>query len=441
MSSASRRHSFPGQLALPLAGPGEHYDLLHNGQRGVVIHWSQAKSGHQWTKLKPQDPRIPELFQLDQGKEGRFFSVNEFDGWRYIRLLRSLRALYVDLDNQEDLYAVLDALQDQKMPGPSLVIWSGTGMHLYWLLEPLPPKTIPVWQRCQDALIAALKPLGADAAAKDCTRLLRIAGTRNKGEEVHGLVLDGHRWSLRQIAFEILGTEGKGKKPEVRDLRARRDRPDREIQGSIYARWHLVYRDLLAISNHHNHQIPEGHRDKWLFLCGVALSWFTHPQGIEDEILSLGRMHTDLVEPEISAAIKPPLERALLAANGQKIEWQGQSIDPRYRFRRQTLYDWLDGVIPDSLLPELRAIIPDEAARDRGRTRWAEREKARNARNRATEGRYATNYTKQGVRAANEEKRAQAQAMRAQGQTFRAIAAELGVSVRTVHTWCKAGVY
>ena len=46
---------------------------------------------------------------------------------------------------------------------------------------------------------------------------------------------------------------------------------------------------------------------------------------------------------------------------------------------------------------------------------------------RATEGRYCTSYTGAGVRANNAEKRAQAQAMRAQGQTFRAIAAELGV--------------
>lgn len=441
MSAASRLHSFPGQLALPLAGPGEHYDLLHNDQRGVVIHWSQANSGHRWTKLTPNDPRIPELFQVDQGKEGRFFSVNEFDGWRYIRLLRSLRALYVDLDDNEDLYAVLDALQDQHMPGPSLVIWSGTGMHLYWLLEPLPPKTLPVWQRCQDALIAALKPLGADAAAKDCTRLLRIAGTRNKGEEVQGMVLDGHRWSLRQIAFEILGRDGKGRKPEVRDIRTKRPRADKAIQGSIYARWHLVYRDLQTISNHHQHQIPEGYRDKWLFLCATALSWFTHAQGIEDEILSLGRMHTDLVEPEIRAALQPSLQRALQAAEGQKIEWQGQSIDPRYRFRRQTLYGWLDGLIPPELLPKLRAIIPDDAAKERRRTSWSAREKERPARNRATEGRYATQYTKQGVRASNAEKRAQAQAMRAQGQTYRTIAAELGVSVRTVHTWSKNDVY
>lgn len=421
-------HTLPGQMGLPLDMPGEHYQLLHHEQRGVVIYWSALadSSADRWIKLKPGDPRIPEIFRGTESKEDRFITVNEFGGWRYIRLLRSLRANYVDLDDHEDLYEALDRLADARMPGPSLVVWSGTGMHFYWLLDPLPPKCLPVWQRIQDRLIATLRPIGADAAAKDCTRLLRVVGTKNKGEEVHGLVLDGHRWSLRQLAFEILGTDGKGQKPaEIRDIRARRASPDKAIQGSIYARWHLVFQDLLAISTHYGHHIPEGYRDKWLFLAGVALSWFTHAQGIEDEIVSLGHQHTDLDLPEIRQAMQPTLKRAMHAADGHKIEWQGQKIDPRYRFRRQTLYDWIGDLIPASLLPKMRAIIPDDEANRRDK-----------ARNRATEGRYATNYTGQGVRASNEEKRVTARLLRAQGHTYRAIADELGVSHPTIIKWC-----
>jgi len=429
------KHSLPSQMGLPLELPNEHYHLLHpargapHEQRGVVIHWERhAAAGKQWIKLKPNDPRIPEIFRADAGKSDTFITVNEFDGWRYIRSLRSLRALYVDLDDQTDSYAVLDALAEAKLPGPNIIVSSGTGLHLYWLLEPLPPKALPVWQRCQDALIKALKPLGADSAAKDCTRLLRVVGTRNKGEDVKAIVLDGHHWALRQIAFEILGTEGKGKKPhvsathaEIRDLRAKRLNPDKAIQGSIYARWHLVYQDLLRISAHHGHSIPSGHRDKWLFLAGVALSWFTHPQGIEHELVSLGGTHTDLNGPEIAQAGQPSLKRALQAAAGHKIEWRGEMVDPRYRFRRQTLYDWVGDLIPASLLPKMRAIIPDEE----GQRRKGGRDKSR----------YATHYTGHGVRTSNEEKRATARLLRAQGATYRAIAAELGIHHKTAQNW------
>jgi len=423
MAAAKSRHALPRQMGLPLDLPLEHYELLHQEQRGIAIHWSAlAAAGKRWIKIKPNDPRIPDIFQHDRGQEDTFITVNEFDGWRYIRSLRSLRAFYADLDDQTDSYLVLDTLNDARLPGPNLIVSSGSGLHLYWLLDPLPPKCLPVWQRCQDALIRALKPLGADSAAKDCTRLLRVVGTRNKGEEVQALVLDGHRWSLRQIAFEILGTEGKGRKTEVRDIRARRTSPDKAIQGSIYARWHLVFQDLLVISSHYGHNIPEGYRDKWLFLVGVALSWFTHAQGIEDEIIGLAQKHTDLAQPEIQQAMQPVLKRAMQAAGGHLIEWQGKQVDPRYRFRRQTLYDWIGDLIPASLLPKMRAIIPDDEAARRDRQKQ--------------QARYATNYTGQGVRASNEEKRATARLLRAQGHTYRAIAAELGVHHKTVQNWC-----
>jgi hypothetical protein len=417
-------------MGLPL----EHYELLHQEQRGIAIHWSAlAAAGKRWIKIKPNDPRIPDIFQHDRGQEDTFITVNEFDGWRYIRSLRSLRAFYADLDDQTDSYLVLDTLNDARLPGPNLIVSSGSGLHLYWLLDPLPPKCLPVWQRCQDALIRALKPLGADSAAKDCTRLLRVVGTRNKGEEVQALVLDGHRWSLRQIAFEILGTEGKGRKTEVRDIRARRTSPDKAIQGSIYARWHLVFQDLLVISSHYGHNIPEGYRDKWLFLIGVALSWFTHAQGIEVEIIGLAQKHTDLAQPEIQQAMQPVLKRAMQAAEGHLIEWQGKQVDPRYRFRRQTLYDWIGDLIPASLLPKMRAIVPDEERRRREQHR-------QKARNRATEGRYATNYTQAGIRACNEQKRATARLMRSMGRSYREISAELGVSHEIVRRWCRMAV-
>ncbi|WP_312283670.1 helix-turn-helix domain-containing protein [Candidatus Igneacidithiobacillus taiwanensis] len=429
MAAHRNYHPLPNQLGLGLDLPLSHYELLHEKQRGVVIHWERkAAEGKRWIKIKPNDPRIPEIFRYDQGREDIFITVNEFDGWRFIRLLRSLRSLYVDLDDYTDVYGVLDACTDAQIPTPNIIVASGKGLHLYWLLESLPPKALPVWQRCQDALIRIFRSLGSDAAAKDCTRLLRVVGTRNKGEEVRAIVLDGHHWSLRQIAFEILGTEGKPR-AQVRDIRVKRKTPDKAIQGSIYARWHLVFQDLLAISGHYGHHIPEGYRDKWLFLIGVALSWFTHPEGIEDEIVGLAHHHTDLEQPEIRQAMQPVLKRAQQAAEGHTIEWNGQKVDPRYRFRRQTLYDWMSDLIPPVLLPNLRAIIPNEEQKRREQARQS-------ARNRAKEGRYATQYTLDGVTVANEEKRATARLLRAKGWTYRKIAMELGVHHRTVENWC-----
>ena len=147
------------------------------------------------------------------------------------------------------------------------------------------------------------------------------------------------------------------------------------------------------------------------------------PQGIEHELVSLGGAHTDLNGPEIAQAGQPSLKRALQAAAGHKLEWvapgtgRGEMVDPRYRFRRQTLYDWVGDLIPPSLLPRMRAIIPDEEGQRRKRAR------------------YATHYTGQGIRASNEEKRATARLLRAQGATYRAIANAFRISVSTAHAW------
>ncbi|MEF3193817.1 MAG: helix-turn-helix domain-containing protein, partial [Halothiobacillaceae bacterium] len=201
------------------------------------------------------------------------------------------------------------------------------------------------------------------------------------------------------------------------------------ISGSIYERWYKVYGDLLTIARHHGGLIPEGHRDVWLFLAAVALSWFTRAEALAAEIDNAARTFTTLTGAEVRKVVRTIQERAELAAQGQVVEWAGQKVDPRYRFRRSTLYAWLRGLIPDALLPELRAIIPDALARER---------KLVNDRERYWDGREAA-YTGDGVRVSNEQKRAMARLMRAQGMSQRAIAAELGVSQQAVQKWLKGG--
>jgi len=115
--------------------------------------------------------------------------------------------------------------------------------------------------------------------------------------------------------------------------------------------------------------------------------------------------------------------RAEAAAQGEKVEWCGRQVDPRYHFRRASLYKLMSPLIEDSLLGEMRAVIPDRLA--------AERKKARD------QDRFQDHYTGQGVRMSNEDKRASARVMRAKGLSWRVIAVELDVSVVTVQRWCK----
>ena len=127
------------QLILPLSHSSEHFESLHREAHGTVIIWERGAPGSPWHKLSPGDPHIPALLKAQAGQPDRYITVNEFYGWRLVRLLKSLRTNYVDIDNPDvTVDEVLELLRDQQLPSPSVVVWSGRGLHLYWLHEPTP---------------------------------------------------------------------------------------------------------------------------------------------------------------------------------------------------------------------------------------------------------------------------------------------------------------
>src|SRR5437868_549115 len=133
-----------GQLALNLSQPINHHEKLHHAAHGTVLYWEALRDDHRWTKIQPGDP-VAQLVAGFAGGADTYLTVNEFYGWRHVRQLKSLRACYVDVDGTENLDEVLDALRVARLPPPSFVVFSGRGMHLYWLLEPTPGAALPVW--------------------------------------------------------------------------------------------------------------------------------------------------------------------------------------------------------------------------------------------------------------------------------------------------------
>jgi len=407
------------QLSLDLASPLGHHESLHSEPHGTVIYWQRrAARGNRWHKVHPGDP-IPQLVAPHAGGTDRYVTVNEFCQWRMVRLLRSLRACYVDVDGCTDLPTALDALHSAGMPEPTAVVYSGHGMHLYWMLEPVPPKALPVWQRVQNALIEALRPVGADPVARDCARVLRLAGSIHggTGQEVQGRILGG-RWTLATLANEVLGERTPGRKRKrgnVRDLRPRQ----MKVGGGIFARWHLVYTDLQTIAEYYWFGgIPDGYRDTWLFLSSVALSWFAHPATISREIEAQARSWTPgLTAHKVRTQMRPVVSRATRAAAGETIQWCGEAVDPRYRFRRQTLYEWIHPLITDDLQPRLRAIIPNELAQERER----ERVPAKNRQRRQPRAEYLKE---------RRQKHQKARQLRDHGYSWREVGEALGISAQ-----------
>lgn len=374
------------QMQLALSRPDEHGEGLHPSPRhGTVLLWQQRSSRQSWKKVEPNDD-LAKALAGHAGRKDRFMSVNEFNGWRQVKLLRSLRACYVDLDDCRTVEAALDAVDDAVLPRPSYAVHSGRGVHLYWLLEAVPAKALPVWQAIQTKLIASLASVGADRAASDCTRVLRLVGTINSksNTEVLGYVIEPGRWTLRQLASEVLGHSVRAAAPVASIERARAIRRAVLAATGPFQLWHSRYVDLCTIADHHAFMrggLGEGNRDKLLFLMGTALSWFTRTDTLRDEINRVALTYTPTLTPtEVGTYTRPILRRAMLAAEGKTLKYDGQERDARYAFKTETLREWLGDLITPAIEPQLRVLLPREQLKERKRASDAARWKQDRAR-------------------------------------------------------------
>ena len=435
------------QLTLALRAPAEHADFVHTQTRhGTVLIWKQHASSRQWVKIQPNDDLLL-LMAEHLGQDDRYFTPNEFRQWRRVDLLSSLRAVYVDLDGYTDWKGVLEWLSEQGLPIPTLIIESGRGLHLYWLLEATPAKALPVWQAVIDALVSKLKDFGSDPSARDCTRVLRIVGSVNSknGAQVTGWVLQPYRWTLHELADAVIGPRVSRPAAEVVGLeraRAKRKASVHQRTGP-YRLWHQRYQDLCLIAEHHafmrSYGVAEGSRDKLLFLLAVALSWFTSADGLAEHIQRVAKTYMpSLSVREVVTYTQTIITRAMAARSGEKYEWNGRQKDPRYAFRTETLRSWLGPLITPCLESKLIALGPPKSAAERAAVRAeqkAKAEKARQARSRVKEGRYSQSRTECNAKAA--ERAQKAQELRESGLSVRVIASELHVSERHIKRYLR----
>lgn len=71
------------------------------------------------------------------------------------------------------------AIRSPRLPVPSLIVFSGHGLHLYWLLKEALPATPENIGRVEAVLKRTADALAGDPAVCECSRLMRVPGTHN----------------------------------------------------------------------------------------------------------------------------------------------------------------------------------------------------------------------------------------------------------------------
>ncbi|WP_053961247.1 hypothetical protein [Sulfobacillus thermosulfidooxidans] len=418
--------------------PDVHATLLHpsaDGYHGLVTLAQRIHGQWHETILKPLD--LPWALREIAGTPDAYLTQNRFKGARRIAHLWQLGALWTDLDyhkmsqwqgkSPEEIWELAkDVLEEIHLPRPTLVIATGRGLALVWIHTPIPRPALPRWNACQRQIYAGFKTLGADRAALDAARVLRLIGTENakNGQLVRALTPTGDVWNFEALADVILPLH----RGELSDLRVQRalrhaERPRKDDNWasqrfSIASLWEARLSDLQTLLEQRWWGVlPPGQRDLWLFLAVNAMSWLTPPEVLMREAWALAKQVGGWDEREAAARLQAIFKRSRMAAQGQALEWNGKAVDPRYAFKTQTILEWLK-ITPEEQR-HMRVLIGPEEKRRRHREAESQRKRQSGE----------VKQTRADYEAQARARRVQATQLRNAGKSYRAIAAALGCSV------------
>jgi hypothetical protein len=154
-----------------------------------VVGIKDGKTLHKF--FSSLDSVVATATDLDIGGFDTYFTPSTFvdGGNRKAENVRQVKSLFLDLDCGEDKpfktqHEAISALRDfrrrHQLPSPSIIVNSGRGVHVYWVLDK--PCTreewLPVAQKLKAACLQANFEIDKNVTA-DAARLLRVPNTHN----------------------------------------------------------------------------------------------------------------------------------------------------------------------------------------------------------------------------------------------------------------------
>jgi hypothetical protein len=387
-------------------GPRQHLKALHPGntravgatRKGVIAFAQRIQDGktnwQEWTAPIGEDAILQaEEVLRRNGGEDIFVSQQAFGQRRGIADLTAIGSNYVDLDYHKNTpwqgrsptdvaAAVIDMLNDRRLPLPSYILSTGRGLVCVWLTELLPFGVLPRWNAVQKALADALRAFGADRSALDAARVFRLVGSVNSRADHHrrfvgmiwyqGTPESPTRHEFSTLADEVLPFT----RAEIVSLRAERAtrraeghdkqirQPHRLTKETLNATYFEDLQRLRLLRNPVDGTLRSGQRDIWIFLAGNCLSWLVQPMAMEEQIRILAMQAAGWTEGETRSRMNSVARRARQAAEGLKVQFRGRDVDPRYRFSAKTMIEWLQIDPEEQRAAGLRVLVDEDRKRE-----------------------------------------------------------------------------
>jgi hypothetical protein len=99
------------------------------------------------------------------------------------------------------------------------------------------------------------------------------------------------------------------------------------------------------------------------------MAWLAPPQVLRREFYSLAQEAGCWTEGEAVSRMSSVFKRAEMAARGERVEWRGKPVDPRYRFRAATMIEWREITSAEMRDADLRVLIDGDRRREPARAR------------------------------------------------------------------------
>ena len=255
---------------------------------------------------------------------------------------------YRSIDGQ--LNALYWHLDDLGIPRPSLVIHSGRGLQLKWLLEyDIPRGALPRWNLMQKTLVNKLKHLGADSNAKDVSRVLRVVETVNTKSNKKVFVLDRNTYKNGELVrynFELLAETllpiaredlYRGKKRNLKII-SKNTRVSTKALNPMKLAWDRL-NDLRTLTELRG-GVVEGQRMQQLFwrINFLLLSGATRPDLMYNEAVTLAQ-ELDPKWDYSSRELITLYMRAKQHEEGKKVSFMGKEYSPLYTPKNDYLID------------------------------------------------------------------------------------------------------
>lgn len=305
----------------------DYLEILHGESKGWITKAKINSIYKQWHY------KYKDLLGEEFNVENVYISLNTFySTYRRVEYLKELNAHFIDLDTYKTKFTkeqILMNLEEnyfnKSIPRPNLIMDSGRGLYLIWIINSVPSKALPLWKAIEEYLYSNLKTFGADRQALDPTRILRVPGSINTKTKTEVTILDKHDYiyDLREIQKEFL--------PELKPKEKKKGRPKKI--NYIFRERSLYYsriQDITKLCELREYDL-KGHREIILFLYRYYLCSFTEDvkKALQD-VLELNSMFIlPLKENEVIRATKSA-EKCYL--NKYK----------EYRYKNETLIELLE---------------------------------------------------------------------------------------------------